>query len=251
MATTGLNGGNVSKSQIGSEHLTWYQTEDRVVITLLARHLKELNLDPNKLKVNWSTNKVIELLAEEETGQPARSFTIELSREISCEKSEAKITANKVELTLVKVDDGLGPIQWSSLLDSISGPEAAATDLATAVQTEAAAAAVSSNSDSVELKLSSGTTPSPTKPKPKKNWDQIVKEFEEGEGKDDQGDVNDVFKQLYAGADDATRRAMNKSYSESGGKTLSMNWGEVATANYRSDKDKSNDAKGESSDEDD
>ena len=58
-------------------------------------------------------------------------------------------------------------------------------------------------------------------------WDKIVKDLEE-EDKDDEKTENDILKVLYAGADEATRRAMNKSYSESGGKVLSMNWDEVS-----------------------
>ncbi len=46
---------------------------------------------------------------------------------------------------------------------------------------------------------------------------------------DTEGDpVNGFFKQLYAGADPDTRRAMMKSYQESNGTALSTNWAEVA-----------------------
>ena len=39
--------------------------------------------------------------------------------------------------------------------------------------------------------------------------------------------MNEFFQRLYADADDDTRRAMLKSYQESGGTTLSTNWDEV------------------------
>lgn len=57
-------------------------------------------------------------------------------------------------------------------------------------------------------------------------WDKIVKDFEE-EIKEEERNETDVFKELYEKSDEATRRAMNKSYVESGGKVLSMNWDEV------------------------
>ena len=39
--------------------------------------------------------------------------------------------------------------------------------------------------------------------------------------------VNSFFQQLYANADEDTRKAMMKSYVESNGTTLSTNWDEV------------------------
>lgn len=51
-----------------------------------------------------------------------------------------------------------------------------------------------------------------------------------GDGLDDEGGdpAHAFFKQLYAGASDETRRAMMKSYQESGGTALSTNWEEVS-----------------------
>lgn len=53
-----------------------------------------------------------------------------------------------------------------------------------------------------------------------------------------------VFKDLYAQSDEETRRAMIKSYSESGGQVLSTNWGEVkkekVTYTPMEDRDKKN-----------
>ena len=60
-----------------------------------------------------------------------------------------------------------------------------------------------------------------------KNWDKIVKEFEEEEKKDNTESADDVFKKMYSDADEDTRRAMNKSFVESNGTTLSMDWKKV------------------------
>lgn len=65
------------------------------------------------------------------------------------------------------------------------------------------------------------------KPFTKKNWDAIIDEFEKEEEKD-QG-VNDLFKQIYESGSDEVRRAMNKSFQESGGTVLSTNWENVAS----------------------
>ena len=63
-----------------------------------------------------------------------------------------------------------------------------------------------------------------------KNWDAIGKQAEQEE-KDEklEGDaaLNKLFKQIYGDADDDTRRAMNKSFQESGGTVLSTNWKDI------------------------
>lgn len=70
----------------------------------------------------------------------------------------------------------------------------------------------------------------------RKNWDGITSEILESEkpmtsDKDPNvgGDatVNEFFQKIFADADEDTKRAMMKSYQESGGTTLSTNWDEV------------------------
>lgn len=57
------------------------------------------------------------------------------------------------------------------------------------------------------------------------NVDKIIeKELADNEPTDD---VNNFFKKLFGNADDDTKKAMMKSFIESGGTTLSTNWNEV------------------------
>jgi len=60
-----------------------------------------------------------------------------------------------------------------------------------------------------------------------KDWDKIVPEVEE-EKLDGDAALNKVFRDIYAGATDDQRRAMIKSFYESGGTVLSTNWEEVS-----------------------
>ena len=63
----------------------------------------------------------------------------------------------------------------------------------------------------------------------RKNWDGIEKDLKEelGEGVLGGDGPNQMFQQLYEGATEDQRRAMNKSFLESGGTCLNMNWEEV------------------------
>lgn len=91
---------------------------------------------------------------------------------------------------------------------------------------------------------SSSTSPAPVatpaSTRPRSKWDSLkLDEDEDGDGaKAGSGDaskptgqgasIDAFFQQLYADADDDTRRAMMKSYQESGGTSLSTNWSEVS-----------------------
>jgi suppressor of G2 allele of SKP1 len=75
-----------------------------------------------------------------------------------------------------------------------------------------------------------------TKKAPRKNWDGITSDIltkdkekttEEDPNVGGDAAVNSFFQQLYSNADEDTRRAMLKSYQESGGTSLSTNWSEV------------------------
>ncbi|KAH7968655.1 hypothetical protein HPB52_010511 [Rhipicephalus sanguineus] len=60
-----------------------------------------------------------------------------------------------------------------------------------------------------------------------KNWDSIVKETE-NEKEEGDAALNSLFQKIYAEGSDEVKRAMNKSFMESGGTVLSTNWEEIA-----------------------
>jgi len=102
-----------------------------------------------------------------------------------------------------------GPKNWDKIVNSYSKSSA----------TKKSSANTSANDDGDESDDSGKDVAK--KNTGKENDDYVDFEDEDGD------DVNKFFKQLYKGASDDTRRAMVKSYQESGGTALSTNWDEV------------------------
>lgn len=75
----------------------------------------------------------------------------------------------------------------------------------------------------------------PTSSKVKKDWSKIDRQCDaELRTEKDTGEaaLNSFFREIYGNADEATRRAMIKSFQTSGGTVLSTNWDEVKAADY-------------------
>jgi len=115
-------------------------------------------------------------------------FTLNLSKNILPSKCVHRVKPTKIELKLKKLNDDL----WSDL-EAANKPE------------------------KKEVAL----------PHNKRNWDKLV----ENELKDDasQGEaaLNELFQKIYTEGSDEVKKAMNKSFLESGGTVLSTNWNEV------------------------
>lgn len=113
---------------------------------------------------------------------------LNLFKPINAEKSSHKVSPSKVEITLVKETAE----KWD------------------------------------QLEQKAEIAPKPTI-KRVPNWDKLAKEIQE---KDDEEAVDDeaanqAFKKIYMNSSEEIRRAMNKSYIESGGTVLSTDWSQI------------------------
>lgn len=75
-----------------------------------------------------------------------------------------------------------------------------------------------------------------------KDWSQLKLEEEE-EKAEGEAALNNLFKQIYGGGTDEQRKAMIKSFTESGGTVLSTNWDEVGKEKVKAQPPKGMEAK--------
>ncbi|KAI0322632.1 SGS domain-containing protein [Amylostereum chailletii] len=172
----------------------FYETDERLILSVFDR-----NADPEKVSVKFEPRSVTY-----EHGENRLELT-PLKGQIIPDQSSYSVGKVKVEIKLVKAAQG----RWSALVGDAPDPLASPVTYAPKVS---------------------------TLPQARKNWDNVTKTILESEKpKTSQEDpnvngdntLNEFFQGLYSNADEDTRRAMVKSFQESGGTALSTNWSEV------------------------
>jgi len=219
----------------------WYQTNTNVIITILAKGVPKdsvtTTIVPNSVSLSFPT-----------ASGSTYDFSLEpLFAPVDQSASSSRVLSTKIEISLKKTVEGQ---KWPALENNkavLVSDETADEDAATdAVR---AAVLAKPTTAGVQSPYASGN----------KNWDSIAKdslraanakptslpgeneknkEFTSAPDKnvqdldddddEDKEDVNYFFKKLFKNADPETQKAMNKSYTESGGTALSTNWEEVA-----------------------
>ncbi|CAF0784348.1 unnamed protein product [Didymodactylos carnosus] len=136
------------------------------------------------------------------------SLELNLAYPINDERTDFKVSSANIEIKLFKKD----AIQWT-YLDGQTNPNAPP---------------ILMNKPLAQQQQAAPTYPSSSRHR--KDWDKLEVELK-NEEKDEklEGDaaVNQLFQQIYRDGSDETRRAMNKSFSESGGTVLSTNWDDI------------------------
>jgi len=185
----------------------WYQTDTHIVISVLIKNQNE-----NHITCDF-TAQALSFGAKLSSGSDY-SLELDLAHEIVPKQSSFRVIPAKIEIKMKKAEG----IRWSSLeTDNESHLANAAAKV-----TDATVAPSEPKADKVRVYPTSAHTP--------RDWDRLEKEVQEEEKKENmegEGALNKLFQQIYSDGNEETRRAMNKSFQESGGTVLSTNWGEV------------------------
>lgn len=172
----------------------WYQTESQVIITLMIK-----NVQKNDINVEFSEKELsalVKLPAEDDY-----NLNLRLLHSIIPEQSMFKVLSTKIEIKMKKSE----AVRWEKLEGEGEEPK----------QKQFVA-------DVKNLYPSSSLYT--------RNWDKLVGEIKEEEKNEKlEGDaaLNKLFQQIYSDGSDEVKRAMNKSFMESGGTVLSTNWSDV------------------------
>ncbi|KAL1780987.1 SGT1-like [Sigmodon hispidus] len=172
----------------------WYQTESQVIITLMIK-----NIQKNDVNVEFS-EKEMSALVKLPSGEEY-NLKLKLLHPIVPEQSTFRVLSTKIEIKMKKPE----AVRWEKLEGQGDEP--------TPKQFTA---------DAKHLYPSSSHYT--------RNWDKLVGEIKEEEKNEKlEGDaaLNKLFQQIYSDGSDEVKRAMNKSFMESGGTVLSTNWSDV------------------------
>ncbi|KAJ3067000.1 Cochaperone protein [Podochytrium sp. JEL0797] len=185
-------------SQIRHE---WFQNDNFVTISILVKGLPKN--DSEVVQVEYTDTSLC-VTIKLTSGSDYVLDLDPLYEPIVPTDSKHAILNTKIELKLKKKTIGL---KWADLERSTP------SDPTTAPIASAA----------------SGTAAAPVYPSSSKkqtNWDAVVKDHEEDKPEGEAA-LHALFKNIYKDASDETRKAMVKSYQESGGTCLSTNWAEI------------------------
>jgi len=170
----------------------WYQNPSQVFVSVFAKGVKKDNITVDFGEQSLSVQ--IKL-----ADSNSYVLDLELADSIDPSQSSFEVLSTKIEIKLKKA----ASLKWDTLekpagVSPVSRPYEAAPTTANSNQ--------------------------------KKNWDKIMKDEYQEEKLDGEAGLNKVFQDIFSNATDEQRRAMMKSFTESGGTVLSTNWDEVGKA---------------------
>ncbi|KAF9237337.1 SGS domain-containing protein [Melanogaster broomeanus] len=176
----------------------FYETDEVLTLSVFDR-----GANPEEVSVKFAPRELTY-----QNGDKVLSL-LPLKGQINPDKCDYKVGKVKIEIRLAKMVQG----RWGALVGDSPDPLASVPSTSTTP--------------------ASSTIPISHK---RKNWEGITTEIltseheksvEEDPNVGGDSTVNSFFQKIFADSDEDTRRAMMKSFQESGGTTLSTNWDDV------------------------
>jgi len=167
----------------------WYQNPTHVTVTIYAKGVKKENLS---LGIEEQSLSVQIKLSDDSN----YVLDLDLADGVIPSQSSHEILGTKIEIKLKKSQS----LKW----DTLERPSGGST-----------------------LARPYAPTTTPSNSSSQKNWDKIAKEEFSEEKLEGEAGLNKVFQDIYSSATEEQRRAMMKSFTESGGTVLSTNWEDV------------------------
>ena len=209
----------------------FYETDEKLILTIFDR-----GADPAQVNVKFEARSVrcsmsrlrgLDLFFQILYENGDKNLHLHpLKGQIDPEQSNFVVGKVKIELRLVKAAQG----RWGGLIGDAPDRTSHTTIVFPCYVHSLPALA---NSARVSVPAEKAGT---TLPQARKNWDSVTQTILDSEkpktSTEDpnvSGDstLNEFFQNLFANADENTKKAMMKSFQESGGTALSTNWDEV------------------------
>ncbi|PWZ01403.1 SGS-domain-containing protein [Testicularia cyperi] len=209
MSSAGPSTAAAAAAAAAKPRFDFYQTETAVNVSVFIKGVRQADL-----AVDISDHSLFVKAHSEATGSEHILQLDPLFSTVDPSSSSFKVLSTKIDIVLHKAHPGQ---RWPKL--------EASPDSVTSATTPSYTAATSPQQ--------------PTGPtaRARSKWDSFDPDEDDEDGSGAAGgsnaadaDINKFFQRIYADADEDTRRAMMKSYTESGGTSLSTDWSKVGKA---------------------